>query len=1155
MTQDHPILEQLSPSDEQLPAVLARGQDVVVTAGAGTGKTRTLVARYISFLIEGLPLRSIVAITFTRKAAREMRNRVREEVRRYLETEAVSEDERTRWRSVYEQLDAARIGTIHSLCAEILRHHPAEGGIDPRFDMLDEGQMALLQAQAVDTALAWAADEATTVRLFADLGERELRQTVQQLLAQRLDVEEARAKSPADLWTLWEPQLLVPIREFLDDTAVQADFQELAALQANGILAKAEEAGDALAPDLKAMLFHWDAIESARQAGDWERVSEHLGPLRDHLKQKGSKSNWAPAEPKPIIKELQARYDDLVAPMVKGGIDLALDRRLAQEVLPALLRVFDRAAAYYDRSKRERRGLDFDDLEAGALHLLREHPDVRRAWREEIQALLVDEFQDTNARQRDLLKVLNGDEPRLFIVGDAKQSIYRFRGADVTVFRQEREAIQMEGRGFELATSYRAHNALVRALNALLRPVLGDEVKPEQPYVEPFAALLAHRSSPAAGFKAPYLEFHLTVGGRSDGGLDRAAQALTARIAELVAGGEIHLTRHDDETGVVDERPLNYGDIAILCRASTSFSNYENALECAGIPYLTIAGRGFYDRPEVRDLLNALRALADPADDLALAGLLRSPACGLSDLSLYHLRKAQRAEGYPSLWSLMQAGNSPLVGDEGIRLTEARSLIDDLHQRVGRVPVADILKAFLDATAYRAALLRAGDTRAVGNVAKLLSDAHAPERGGDIVGVPAFLDYVDELRDVAPREGEARTLAQGAVQIMTVHQAKGLEFPVVAMGDVAKQTPGGRGVLIDTHLGIVPPLKEEREIITAAGREVQKTSSAAYRLAQERNRDEEAAESDRLLYVAATRAQEMLLISGTVKVYKSGGIGTYGWLDRLDTAVGLSDATPPCDGEGDAIHRFDLTLDEQLAHCTIYEPNAEVPSARVEQEASSLGRDALPDLALLGPVKARQLQIDDAVQEADRDPPRRVWRVVPRTDRAWAPPWVVGQLIHLALDGWIYPDGASADFYTWAASEARSYGVTDEDQVRDAVRRAARVLLRFQASDLYKQMARAERRLHEIPYSLLNADGEVESGIIDALFHDERGWTLVEFKADRIRDRADLERQLRETDYVDQVERYLKASERLLGARPRPVLCFLNYAGHVHLVTDRWARL
>jgi ATP-dependent helicase/nuclease subunit A len=1131
----HPIVDQLSPSPEQRPPILARGSDVVVTAGAGTGKTRTLVARYLALLVDGLPLRAIVAITFTKKAAREMRNRVREEVRRYLERDTLAPDERERWRAIYAQLDAARIGTIHSLCAEILRHHPAEVGIDPRFDLLDEGQMALLQAQAVDAALGWATDQPAVIPLFEGFEERTLRQMLSKLLTHRLDVADARTQLANDLWSLWQPYLVAPIRAFVDDPAVQAGFADLAALRADGTLARAAEAGDRLVPDLRGALAQWDAVQDGQQTNDWVTVSRHLEPLRNHLKQKGRQANWAPARPKPIIKELQTRYDEQVKPLVKSGIDLALDRHLAQALVPALLQLYDYALQRYEQAKRTQQALDFDDLEAQALALLQTHPDVRAYWQDQIQALLVDEFQDTNERQRDLLDVLNGDAGRLFIVGDAKQSIYRFRGADVTVFRAEQAAIDAEGAGFTLATSYRAHRDLVRSLNALLRPVLG-AADPARPYVEPFASLRHHREDAAVGLTPPYLELQLAVGSKSDGALERAAQVLADRLVTLVEAKEVLLPTEDAD--VNQTRPLDYGDVAILCRASTSFAAYENALEEVGIPFLTVAGRGFYDRPEVRDLLNALQALADPTDDLALAGLLRSPVLGLSDMALYRLRQAQRDANAASLWALLREDNHAYLADEAPQAAEARDLIQRLHAQVGRTTVADVLKAFLDATGYWAALLRAGETRAARNVAKLLADAHASE----IVGMGAFVAYVSELRDVAPREGEARSIAAGAVQIMTVHQAKGLEFPVVVIGDAARSNPHPRGVLIDERLGIVPPLTDRRLTPKPdGGQEIESVTSAAYRLAQEQEQDEEAAESDRLLYVAATRARELLWINGTVSAYKRGGIGTYGWLERLDAALNLSEQAPACDANGGSVHRFTVDLADQPVNCAIYEPNADLPVGTISPAAQPV---LIPpdDLALLEPVGAGARQVDAQVQEAERDPPRRVWRVVPERRRQSAPAWVVGAVVHEALAAWRFPADAEEDFATWARARARSYGLTDQQQLTDAVRQSRRLLTRFQQHPLFTEMNTADQRLHEVPYSRPTTEGH-GSGIIDAVFKHGGDWTLVEFKTDYIASEAKFEVLLDEGDYVAQVQRYAEAVAQLLGERPICYLCFLNDRG------------
>jgi len=1195
LTELHPIVAQLSPSEEQVPAVVARGQDVAVTAGAGAGKTRTLVARYLSLLVDGLPLRTIVAITFTKKAAREMRNRVREEVRRYLETPGLAAAELVFWRDIYEQLDAARIGTIHGLCAELLRHHPVEActdefSLDPRFDMLDEGQMALLQAQAVDAALAWAADDAEAAHLFADFGARALGTTVARLLSQRLDVADARADlagATGDLWLAWLPHLAGPLRAFLDDPEVRAGFADLVTWRADGTLARAEAAGDALVPGFRELLAHWDAIEAARACADararadaaravgtrddWGTISRHLAPLRDNLKQKGAKRNWAPADPKPVIKALQVCYDAQVKPVVGGGIDLDLDRRSAQVIVPALLRVFDRALTVYTSSKQARRALDFDDLEARALKLLQEHPDVRAYWQGRVGALLVDEFQDTNGRQRDLLKALNGDAGKLFIVGDGKQSIYRFRGADVSVFREERRAIAGRGLALELATSYRAHAALVASLNTLLRPVLGDHEDPDRPYVEPFAALQHYRTAPAAGLEPPYMELHLTVGSKSDGALDRAARVLAARFVDLVAGGNVTVEDRDEETGQSVVRPLNYGDIAVLCRASSSFAAYEDALELAGIPYLTISGRGFYDRPEVRDLLNALQALADPTDDLALVGLLRSPVCGLSDMALTRLRQAQRSRRTASLWATLLEDDLTYLEGEVTPAMESRDLIARLHALVGRVPVAAVLKAFLDATSYQAALLRAGQARASGNVAKLLADAHASE----IVGVGAFAAYMAELRDVTSREGEARVLASGAVQIMTVHQAKGLEFPVVVIGDAAHGDPRSSGVLIDAALGVVPPL--ETEIAVGTGdTQVREVTSAAYLWAKAREGDQQAAESARLLYVAATRAREMLLISGTVGASSRGVLSTRGWLESLGAAMDLKGATPKIDADADRIHRFTCDLGGQEVACTIYEPEAALPGCGIGQAALPLVGAAagMPDPVMLAPVGAPKMQPDAAVEDAERDPPRRVWRVVPPTDRARAPAWVVGQIVHMALGAWMFPDGnggifASGDiapgqqldraaarrrFNDLAEAEAFSCGLTNDDEVTDAVLRAARMLAHFQDSSLYEEMAAAPRRLHEVPYSILDDAGKVDSGVIDALYRSGDDWVLVEFKTDTVKDEAALDALMRSTDYAEQVARYRGAAARLLGAQVRAAVCFLNFGGRSRVVgaTSAW---
>jgi ATP-dependent exoDNAse (exonuclease V) beta subunit len=211
---------------------------------------------------------------------------------------------------------------------------------------------------------------------------------------------------------------------------------------------------------------------------------------------------------------------------------------------------------------------------------------------------------------------------------------------------------------------------------------------------------------------------------------------------------------------------------------------------------------------------------------------------------------------------------------------------------------------------------------------------------------------------------------------------------------------------------------------------------------------------------------------------------------------------------------------------------------------------------LLCSLEAEAVQVDEEAREQSRDPPRRVWRVVPPEGEARAPAWVVGQLVHGALADWLYPGGEGRDYYTWAAAEARGYGITDEGELKDAVERAAEMLARFRGTALCARMEAAEVRRHEVPYTLLDGPpgqpGQLDKGVIDALFREAEGWTVVEFKTDRVRNEQELEQKLGEADYVEQVGRYLDAGERLLGVRPRPVLCLLNYARTVRLVVDRW---
>ena len=305
---------------------------------------------------------------------------------------------------------------------------------------------------------------------------------------------------------------------------------------------------------------------------------------------------------------------------------------------------------------------------------------------------------------------------------------------------------------------------------------MGDQADPDKPFHIPYAPLRSERKEARAKMQAPFIECILGVGEDAVSARPAAAQALASRLSELYATGEIR----------------SWDEVAMLFRASTPFSIYEQALEEAGIPFVTVAGRGFYDRPEVRDVLNLLRALADPWDDQAMVGLLRSPAFGVSDVGIYQLRCPQ---GKPiPIQKALHSDLSALSTMDQEHVRRAQDILDELLPLVDRLPISELLKRLLDRCDYRAILAtntNLGDrSRLWRNVDKLIGDAQV----SGLVGVRAFLEYITTMRDVGAREGEAASEAEGSVRLMTIHKAKGLEFPIVVLADAARRPNPGREV-------------------------------------------------------------------------------------------------------------------------------------------------------------------------------------------------------------------------------------------------------------------------------------------------------------------------------------------------------------------------
>jgi ATP-dependent helicase/nuclease subunit A len=1159
------LLSQFSFTDKQKEAITDASPAIVVTAGAGSGKTRSLVGRYLHVLEQGYPIRSILAITFTEKAAREMRSRIRN---------ALSRTEHSTFNVQLFNLDSARIGTIHSLCAELLRAHPAEAGLDPAFEVLEEGLASALQAEAIESSLAWAANDSPSAALFESFKENELREILKSLLSRRLDVSSLPLGEGPGVREQFSNSLSSHLATHLDS---QSWIDSLAILNQH----RSSSPEDKLELARQSVLAAWDESQKSRAVGQWDDVLTSLTALRKSISTQGQKKNWDDIDSvHTAMTDLRSIYDGHLK-FIAEKSRFSLDEKLADS-LPAIHRLFDQTLLEYTRLKQDR--LDFDDLEGLTAQLLMGHPEICVRLHSELRAVLVDEFQDTNDRQRQIVYALTGfnsgvaglkppaqkldvlragaresasadfhelrqdfsppnppienrksetlapgasagvvksNPCELFVVGDAKQSIYRFRRADVTVFRQvQRDIHSSGGELIDLDLSFRTHKPLLEALNFLLAPILGETDDPARPYAVPFAPLRAYRQQPVReNIKAPFIEFHLGLGENAEEGRAASAQALATRLSEL----------HQNEG-------FAWGDMALLFRSSTAFEAYETALEKADIPFVTVAGRGFYDRPEIRDLLNILAAIADPTDDLALVGALRSPAFAIPDSEIYKLRFPHNSTTPAKIFDSLKEQVDRYTGkqvdrdtgthvqaDNGTRSTQHEPdlhpssfilhsffILQELYSLSSRAPAAAILKRLFDLTHYRAILSTAPNgLRMIRNVEKLLADAHRSR----LVSLTDFLAYLQTLRDVGLREGEAPADASssGAVQLMTVHKAKGLEFPLTVIADAAYEHRGNfnKTQLADT---LLLDLRDDGFHATA------------WQLASRLEDDRSEAEDNRLLYVAATRAKEKLLISGHVKQNKD-GLSYKGWLSKFDLLQEIS--TPE--------HSLlENGISAKICPSSQTDASDSPQPDSVSTNSPLLSGEGAGVRSMLNPLAPNLPLADDKTRARESDQPQRVWRIVSKTRKPHAPAWLVGRLVHESLRRWRFDN--LDDFLKPLALEA---GLTDEDEIHAAIQESRRMLERFHAHPLFKELDSAKCH-HEVPY--FSPDGR---GIIDLLYHSNNDWTIIDFKTDEVRSDEEARGIIEQKEYNLQVARYAQAIESQLQVKAKTRLVFLNVKGEV----------
>lgn len=863
---------------EQQAAINALDTDVCVAAGAGAGKTRVLVERFLRLTLPGEALRAavdeVLAITFTRKAALEMKARIAREL-----TARGRGAERRR-------LEVGYISTIHTFCERVLRENPFEAGLDPEFAVLDDPASALLREQAYEQVLeaAFARDGdpvAELAQVCYDRRTPEGEDGVAALYANAaalLAALASRGYSPEDVvaWAdepleqylerslaLLVQQLHPTLRVFRDGLQALAllslgtkqmeqNRRELvAALPRIGLR---EEDGNTEGPGVRASLT--DRLEA---------VAEQLALLEElRSLMRANKTKDMDLVQYEAAREQFETMRDAHDTLRKwaGNWSPAREQR-AQELARAGVRLVARLWQAYEALKRERAALDFHDLQRLTRDLLRDSPSVCARLRRRLRYLMVDEFQDTDRLQCEILDRLRG-RGNLFFVGDAKQSIYRFRNADLQLFLERERALSAggatpagfrpaagdpnadpPGRRLALTVNFRSRPEILTLVNALFGAVWANSELPYEPLV------------PGRAFDAkelPAVDF-LPVADAGSADANRRAEAQeVARRVRALTDGSVRITRVDHPRR---GDAVRLGDIVVLLRASTVLHYYEQALEALGIPTFVVGGRDYYARREIRDVVNLLKTIRCPLDDLAVASALRSPFAGISldTLSLLAIQSRALPDEPRSLYGAIRAAREtqPIEETDAQRLEAFATLVERLRDQEDRYTVSHILEIVLAETPYVLEILRRrGGRRTLANVRKLQQMANA--RPGD--SVLDFVERIEDLTRVHEREGNAPTYAESAdvVRLMTIHQAKGLEFPVVVLPDLGRAPAPTRHPL----LALDPDRRHAAcKVWDEAGHD-----TPLHHVLAAADRAADADESLRLLYVALTRAEEHLVLAG-----------------------------------------------------------------------------------------------------------------------------------------------------------------------------------------------------------------------------------------------------------------------------------------------------
>ncbi len=1062
----------MSREHEKQPFGLAEGINTAVIAGAGTGKTTRLIGEIIA-LIErrGVSIERVLAVTFSESAAADMKEKLRDKLEaRFAETDD------SRFLTAVSSLPRAQISTVHSLARRILVENPFEAGIDPEFTIQEESSDVLL------TDEIW--------RLWAKQvfwGGTEFDDDLIMILG-HMSVEGLKKVALA---LAWRPDRITDYAAHRVDPRQEQERLGVRLDEIRGSISSVLPSTTTADPLLDRLVAVGDIL-SVRD------LTEIDGKFRNAriVKRGGAKSRWDDKDLFDTVKQLIDGPGGAIDTLKEVGT--FLDGLEQDAVVRAVIRVLSDFVGFFRAEKRRRGILSFFDLIWEAKLLLERDRSIRRRYQNEFDYVLVDEFQDIDPILGDIVLLLAEDgavslrpnevrlKPgKLFIVGDPKQSIYRFREADIGVFFSVMKKIEESGgRTDPLATNYRSQRHLIAFQNAFFDGFIRHE---DDPYTIRYDALDAVVSDAAAADRAPAVRIVDSDPGSSMSveGVRRAeADFLADEIQALVEGKvEGRIVRNGQGAGPGQCRDIEYRDIAVLFRSLSGASSlYEEALKRSGIPYFIVGGRGYFQRQEIYDVANILRAVFKPTDRRSLVGALRSPAFGIDDLTLYEAAR-QGALSY-----LAEQREGP-VG-------HALAVLRCLHTAAFRLNLSDLIREiYRTIPIVEVNAFGPGGAQRVGNLIKIKETARALESKGPLT-LPAFLKLLTALSLEREDEAEAVVTEEGknAVRIMTIHAAKGLEFPIVFVVDLGrkKRQWDREGIFID------------RSGAPVSGARLGPAADFGYRNAIRAREDRRAAaEERRLLYVAATRARDRLILVGSGKEETSHQRALLQFFQAADRPGPAGAVVERIDREGSRKYSFEPKkgrlgdLFSGPADPTPLELAAKVQQERQAEYERAMGK-----------------KLFSFVTEGKDEEPATGGSL-----SAWDPDGIgrlVGVLVHEVLSviefsGDDLPDGLI---------ERAAAGMGLAPDIAGEVIAAARTVIDgFIASDMRREIASSRIIGREIPL-LTSRDGVTLTGRIDIAYETAEGIVVLDYKTDSVTSERAPEAALR---YTGQIEAYVEA--------------------------------